>query len=1192
MPDKSGSTSRQFGELMDEFVDRYRAGEGPSVEDYARRFPDHADEIRDVFPTLLMMEDVGSDGSSDQITPDGSAPRQLGEYRVIREIGRGGMGIVYEAEQETLGRHVALKVLPYYSLMDPKQLKRFRREARAAAQLHHTNIVPVFGVGEHEDVHYYAMQFIRGLGLDEVLNELRCVRSENGRRSSTFAVDRWRRTSEDSNDQVDVNGQADSDTGARSQALAGEIPESVQTSDVEQVNEDHDLSSVTLPGHDDSSTSGASDHRYFRSVARVGIQVADALGYAHGQGVLHRDVKPSNLLLDTHGTVWVTDFGLAKTDGEEITHTGDFVGTLRYMAPERFRGWSDPRSDVYSLGLTLYEMLMLRPAFRSTDRAELVRCITQDEPPRPRWQDRSIPRDLETIILKAISKEPQARYQTASEFAEDLRRFLADRPIVARRTSFSKQTLLWCRRNPVVTSLTALVTVLLIILTIGSWISAFRLSERHKAVVANLTRATRAEASEREARQEATRHLYDAYLARARAGRWSGRAGRRFDSLDALRNAAELVSTLDLGEDARLELRNEAIACMALVDLRVDKRWPDDAPYNSAHRRWGFDGAVERYAKLDAGGELVVCHMSDNAELMRLGGSWYEDASYCPYVRFSPDDRYLAVRGYVEDASLRVRVWDLESEELIVEEVSAGWGYECAIDFMPGSSRIAYLNESRELVLHDVETDTSATLAELGHDAGFLQFAPDGGRIALASVAGIQVFDTTTGDETNRLELPQSVPLAVWSGDGQFLAAACNDGRVYIWDADDLSQRPRVGNGHLSRVRHVAFHANNLLMSTGWDQTTRLWDPFRGDELVRVDLRGSSFSTDGRWLAFEQSGLSVGRCEVTTASECRLLQSESSSDSVIDLHFSQDGQHLASAGRTDGIVVWDVASGDRLAEIDFYQEFRSVILTPDGQHLITSGSGGVDRWPMEAILERDSNALAARRERIGNSDPSFPCEIALSSDGQHLAGSFASDIIDVYPPDDPDNYTRMAGPVTLVWFAAISPDAKWAATSSKQTREIFVWDAKTGERAFTTTSGPHEGALVCFSPDQRWLVVSGASEFVFYDVGSWQELHRLPGERPCIGRIAFSSDMKLMAVGRQREVKLYDTTSFKELATFVGPRQEQVTTTYPEGAGDICFSPDGTLLAIGTMQGTIQLWGLQLIRSQLREMGLDWDGDR
>ena len=183
-------------------------------------------------------------------------------------------------------------------------------------------------------------------------------------------------------------------------------------------------------------------------MARLGIQVAEALAHAHGQGVLHRDIKPSNLLLDVDGHVWVTDFGLAKLEGSDgPTQTGDIIGTLRYMAPERFEGWSDRRSDLYGLGMTLYELLTLRPAFEAATRAKLIDQVIHDQPPAPRKHDPRVPRDLETIVMKAIAKEPAERYATAEALSADLENFVADRPIVARRSGLAERALRWCRRN-------------------------------------------------------------------------------------------------------------------------------------------------------------------------------------------------------------------------------------------------------------------------------------------------------------------------------------------------------------------------------------------------------------------------------------------------------------------------------------------------------------------------------------------------------------------------------------------------------------------------------------------------------------------------------------------------------------------------------------------------------------------------
>ena len=386
--------------------------------------------------------------------PPAPALRQLGDFRILREVGKGGMGIVYEAEQVSLGRHVALKVLPKSMLLDVKAKRRFEREAKAAARLHHTNIVPVFGVGEQDGLPYYVMQFIQGLGLDEVLEELKNLKSGAARAGSTIARGHPHRLgTEISAAQVarslltgefrGRNDEDDKDATTAPEVVARPHDPAADARDRSAVSDSFTLSSssVVLPGRGRyGSNSKSRKPTYWQSVASIGIQVADALEYAHKQGVQHRDIKPSNLLLDTQETVWVTDFGLAKAEDQpNLTHTGDILGTLRYMPPEAFEGKTDVRGDVYSLGLTLYEMLAFRPAFDEKERNRLIRQVTQEEPPRLRKSIRSLPRDLETIVSKAIDREPGRRYQTAALLAADLQRFIDDEPIRARRASLPER---------------------------------------------------------------------------------------------------------------------------------------------------------------------------------------------------------------------------------------------------------------------------------------------------------------------------------------------------------------------------------------------------------------------------------------------------------------------------------------------------------------------------------------------------------------------------------------------------------------------------------------------------------------------------------------------------------------------------------------------------------------------------------
>ncbi len=486
-----------------EFAERLRRGESPSIADYAARHPELASDIEELFPTIAVMERLKlhqEEQSAPRASLGGVKLERLGDFRIVGEIGRGGMGIVYEAFQESLNRHVAVKVLPRQSLLDPKQLQRFRREAQTAARLHHTNIVPVFGVGEHEGFHYIVMQLIRGVGLDGVLNRLRSIEAGGADAAGEAAADSTRGNEATRLARAMLTGQFDSDAASpnsagvknktgneatdvftRTGAAPAEGP-SIAADAVVDCRKDtfKTDSEDRLKTYPTAVRGGPRQLRaaYWRSVAQIGRQVAEALQYAHAHHTLHRDIKPANLLLDAQGVVWITDFGLAKAmEHDNVTQADGLVGTLGYMAPELFSGQGDAKSDIYSLGLTLYELLTLRPAYTDRDRGSLIAKIARDEPVRPRKFDPGIPRDLETIVLKAIAREPSRRYQTAGELAGDLECFIEDRPIHARRVSAAERLWRWARRNRALAGLAASVSVLLVLTAIVTGVSYVRTTQ-------------------------------------------------------------------------------------------------------------------------------------------------------------------------------------------------------------------------------------------------------------------------------------------------------------------------------------------------------------------------------------------------------------------------------------------------------------------------------------------------------------------------------------------------------------------------------------------------------------------------------------------------------------------------------------------------------------------------------------------
>jgi serine/threonine protein kinase/Tfp pilus assembly protein PilF len=450
---------------VQEYLAALEAGQQPDRQEFLAR---HADIAAALAGCLAGLEFVQSAASQlhapagqalTEAGPDVHPAGPLGDFQIVREVGRGGMGIVYEAVQVSLGRRVALKVLPFAAALDTKQLQRFKNEAQAAAGLHHQHIVPVYAVGCERGMHFYAMQFIDGQTLAQTIADCRLRIA---------------------------------DSKERAVAPAGVEPTGPYT------HEPADESAIRNP-------QSAMEHRtavavstepsvrsaaFFRTVARLGVQAAEALEHAHQLGVVHRDIKPANLLVDGRGNLWVTDFGLAHCQSQQgLTMTGDLVGTLRYMSPEQAlanRALVDHRTDVYSLGATLYELLTLEPAFPGRDRQELLRQIAFEEPRPPRSLNRAVPAELETIVLKAMEKDPAERYATAQELADDLERWLKDEPIRARRPTLFQRGRKWARRHAaVVWSVTVCLLVALVLTGAGlGWMAGERAARRDRMVEA------------------------------------------------------------------------------------------------------------------------------------------------------------------------------------------------------------------------------------------------------------------------------------------------------------------------------------------------------------------------------------------------------------------------------------------------------------------------------------------------------------------------------------------------------------------------------------------------------------------------------------------------------------------------------------------------------------------------------------
>jgi serine/threonine protein kinase/Tfp pilus assembly protein PilF len=476
--------------ILESYLGELEEGRPPHPDDLAAEHPELADVLRAYLEKLEVLHHAAA-GLRGPNHTEGPAPAtllpargRLGDFLIQREIGRGGMGIVYEAEQLSLGRRVALKILPFATALDAKQLQRFKTEAQAAAHLHHTNIVPVHAVGCERGVHYYAMQFIEGQTLAAMIADLRHLAGLMPPNSGS------------------------SDGGAldmATEAVLSHAPPRAPAprSDSTAVETGVRQATATL-----TIRRSTKNPAFFRTAAQLGIQAAEALEHAHQMGVIHRDVKPANLLVDARVHLWITDFGLARCQSDGgVTLTGDLVGTLRYMSPEQAlakRFVVDQRTDIYSLGVTLYELVTLEPAYPGRDRQELLRQIAFEEPRPPRRINPAVPVELETIVLKAMAKEPEGRYATAQELADDLRRFLENKPVLARRPRTRERLYKWAKRHQQV----AMVGVVLFLLAVtGLGV--------HTALMMQEQALTRSALDEAEAKRRVARRME--YEAREKA---------------------------------------------------------------------------------------------------------------------------------------------------------------------------------------------------------------------------------------------------------------------------------------------------------------------------------------------------------------------------------------------------------------------------------------------------------------------------------------------------------------------------------------------------------------------------------------------------------------------------------------------------------------------------------------------------
>jgi WD40 repeat protein/serine/threonine protein kinase len=1125
----SSAEQQLLNDLAEEFADRQRRGERPSLSEYTDRYPHLAGQIRELFPALVMMEQVRpatADVTGAYDGPAGMAGgrlERLGDYRIVREVGRGGMGIVYEAEQISLGRHVALKVLPAAALLDPKRLRRFEREAKAAARLHHTNIVPVYGVGEDGGLHYYVMQFIPGLALDEVLAELRRLRQgraaapADGRTADASAAA-----------QALLTGDFSVDSPARRASQGPPSPARPAGEGRSPAD-----SSVHLPGQSEGSALTDTGRAYWQGVARIGVQVAEALAYASDQGILHRDIKPANLLLDGRGTVWVTDFGLARAaaDTDNLTHTGDMVGTLRYMAPERFRGAGDARSDIYGLGLTLYELLTLRPAFPEGDRNRLIEQVVHAEPAPPRRLNPAVPPDLETVVLKAIDRDPARRYPTAAALADDLRRFLEDRPIRARRVSARERLWRWCRRNPVVAALAAALALVFLLGFAGvAW--KWQEAERQKAAA---QAAERKEGEQREiAVEQADRSrqlLYASDMTLAYQAFEAGDTGRARALLERhwpqagqedLRGFEWRYLWRGCRDGSRQTLRGHTAEVRAVAFSRDGKLLASCGQDHSV-RIW--DVASRRHTK------LLGPYLGSVAMGSQVGS-----------VAFAPDGKTLAI---VQDHSKSVRLWDVAAR---CERAALPHPSEVAgVTFSPDGKLLATGGSDGTVRLWDVATwrevgtlgghtdgvllvvfspdgktlasaayyDTAIRLWDMaarrqiaslkGHTTRMssLSFSPDGKTLASAAhETAVRLWDVAAKKEVRALREPGTLLSSVaFSPDGKVLATGGGDGTVRVWDAG-TGEVVSLLRGHTGAVTAVAFASEGRsLVSGSMDGTIKVWDVALRPDPNTLAAGGVCLSVDfspgGKTLAV---GTLHGNPPVRlwdVASRQQVAFPRTHEGQVWCVTFAPGGQILATASRDKTVRIWEVGTQEQLAEFQHLDWVQSVDFSPDGK-LLAAGCVGA-----ETVLVWDLNNRRKVAQLVGS-------WVRFSPDGTRLAAS-SGNTVRLWEVATWQNVGALTGNLAEVTRFAFAPDGRTLVTGDVD-GALHLWDVARKRRVASRRGHAWHVRSVTFSPDGRRVATSGRDSTVkLWDAALLQEVATLTGHDGPVMSVAFSPDGNTLA---------------------------------------------------------------------------------